>query len=407
MPVPPAKKEYDDNLDLNAELERELLSVIEDAPPKRSSIKQEPSSLKIPTSSTPNGASGSQPLPKKPIVKNRPKPKPKEPAQLFMNPNSAAARVANKKAVPKPEQKSPVLTKLAPPFKQDNLAGDVKGKGVKRGMDPGIDESAKVQKRSKPSLPPSRTQLQQKPQVSKPPPLAAGLPQKPQFTTAPPQSQPQPKPQPPAKKGFNLELPTGSPSVSSMGPLLAGGGGGTSLSLPTGAPILGGTQPPPPAPADTNAAEISDSESDWDVVDADGPSPLSHQTQTQSEPQPFRLGSLTIEEDPPAGFNAKLDIVDGDEDPYGDDRDGDGEGEDIDMDNLMAEMAEELQAGDGGGEQEGEGDLNDLNEMEDFLINAVSEQYQEGYQDGDADNYGGDDMFGDDDSSSSSEDSDD
>jgi hypothetical protein len=113
---------------------------------------------------------------------------------------------------------------------------------------------------------------------------------------------------------------------------------------------------------------------------------------------------LTIEEDPPAGFNAKLDIVDGDEDRYDDDRDADGEGEDIDMDNLMAEMAEELQGGDGAGEQEGEGDLN---EMDDFLIAAVSEQDHEGYQDVDVDNYAGGGMYGDDDSSSSSEDSDD
>ena len=113
---------------------------------------------------------------------------------------------------------------------------------------------------------------------------------------------------------------------------------------------------------------------------------------------------MTIEEDPSAGFNAKLDIVDGDKDPYGDNRDGDGE--DIDMNNLMQETAEELQGGDGGGEQEGEGDLN---EMDDFLLAAVSEQAeqdQEGYQEVDVDNYLGD-IYGDDDSSSSSEDSDD
>ena len=150
---------------------------------------------------------------------------------------------------------------------------------------------------------------------------------------------------------------------------------------------------------------LSDSESDWDEVDADGPSP-DPQPLPHTEPQPYRLGSLTIEEDPPAGFNGTLDIVDGDEDKYDDD--GDGEGEDIDMDDLMAEM-DELQGGEGG-EPEGEGDPNDLNEMEDFLAAAVSpepEPDQEGYQEGDVDTYVGGDMFGDDDYSSSSDDSDD
>lgn len=408
----PVKKEDHGDLDLNAELERELLSVVEDAPRKRASSKQEPPSLKTSTTSAPNDASGSQSLPKKPMIKHRPKPKPKEPAQLFMNPNSAAVRVANKKSAPtkqevKPEEKLPVSSRPTTVSKLSKLAKDVKGKGVKRAQpESEVEESAKVQKRSKPSPPPPKMQPQSKSQVSKPPPPAAGLPPKPQFTAAPPQ--PQPKPQPPAKKGFNLELPTGSSSGPSLNPLLAGGGRGTSLSLPTGPSTLGGTQPSSSAPADTNPAELSDSESDWDVVDTGGPSPLDHQTQPQSEPQPFRLGALTIEEDPPAGFNAKLDIVDGnDDDRYDDDRDGDGDGEDIDMDNLMAEMAEELQGGDGGGEQEGEGDLDGMNEMEDFLIAAVSEQDQEGYQDGDVDNYGGGDMYGDDDSSSSSEDSDD
>lgn len=406
-PVLPTRREYNDDHDLNAELELELLSVVEDAPPKRSSARQEPSSLNVPPSSAPNGASGSQPLLKKSMIKHRPKPKPK--AQLFMNPNSAAAMVANKKSAsakqePKVEQKSSVSSQPAPPSKLNKLVRDVKGKGVKRGLEPEVEESAKIQKRLKPSPQSSKTQPQSRPQASKPPPLAAGLPPKPQFTAVPPQ--PQPKPQPPAKKGFNLELPTGPSAGSSSNPLLAGGGGGVSLSLPTGTSTTGGTQPPPPALVDTTPAELSDSESEWDVVDADGPSPLSHQSQPQSEPQPFRLGSLTIEEDPPAGFSAKLDIIDGDGSPYGDDRDADGEGEDIDMDNLMAELAEELQSGDGG-EQEGEGDLNDLNEMEDFSISAVSEQDQEGYQDGDMDNDVGGDMFGDDDSSSSSEDSDD
>jgi hypothetical protein len=408
--VPPTKKGYDDDLDLNAELERELLSVVEDAPPKRSSTEQEPSSLKASTSATPNGASGSHSLPKKPMVKHKLKQKPKEPAQLFMNPNSPAVRVANKKSAPtkqdpKPEQKFPVSSQPASASKLDKLAADVKGKGVKRGPESELGGSAKAQKRAKPSPPPSKIQPQPRPQAFKAPPLAAGLPPKPQFTAAPPQQKPQPKPQPPAKKGFNLELPTGPSSGSSLNPLLSGGVGGTSLSLPTGSSTIGGTQPPPSAPPDLNPAELSDSESDWDEVDADGPSPLSHLTQPQSEPQPFRLGSLTIEEDPPAGFNAKLDIVDGDDDDgYGDARDEDAEGEDIDMEGLMAEMVEELQGGDGGGEQEGEGDLN---EMEDFLIAAVSEQDQEGYQDGDVDNYGGGDLYGDDDSSSSSDDSDD
>lgn len=379
--------------------------MIEDAPPKRSSAKQEPSLHKIPTSSTPNGTSGSQSLPKKPMVKHKPKPKPKEPAQLFMNPNSAAARVANKRSAPTKQEPKPEQKSLAPsrPAKLGKLAGDVKGKGVKRALELELGESAKVQKRVKPSPPPSKTQHQSKPQATKPPPLTAGLPPKPQFTPAPPQ--PQSRSQPPAKKGFNLELPTGSSSGSSSNPLLAGGGGGTSLSLPTGSSTLKGTQPAASALVDPNPAELSDSESDWDVVDTDAP-PLSHQTQPRSEPEPFRLGTLTIEEDPPAGFSATLDIVDGDED---DDRDGEGEGEgegeDIDVDNLIAEVDEELQGGDEVGEQEGEEDLNDLNEMEDFLIAAVSEQDQEGYQD--VENYVGGDLYGDDDSSSSSEDSDD
>ena len=400
--MPPTKKAYEEDLD------HEILRVAEDLPPKRSSANQEPSSFKASTSATPNGTSESHSLPKKPMGKHKLKQKPKEPAQLFMNPKSAAARVANKKSapIPKPEQKSPASSQPTPASRLDKLVGDVKGKGVKRGPESALEGSEKAQKRSKPSPPPSKIQPQSKPQASKPLPLAAGLPPKPQFTTARPQ--PQPKPQPPVKKGFNLELPTGSPSGPSSNPLFAGGDGGTTLSLPTGPSSLGGTEPSSSALADTNPAELSDSESDWDEVDADGPSSLSHQTQPQSVPQPFRLGSLTIEEDPPAGFNANLDIVDGDDDdPYGDTRDEDAEGDDIDMENLMAEIVEELQAEDGGGEQEGEGELNGLDEMEDFLIAAVSQQDQEGYQDGDVDNYGGVDMYGDDDSSSSSEDSDD
>jgi len=129
--VPPIKKEYGIDLDLNAELERDLLSVVEDVPPKRPSVKQEPPSLKASTSSTQNAASGSQPLPKKP------KPKPKEPAPMFMNPNSAAARVANKKSAlpkrepkpePKLEQKPPVLSQPTPVSKVARLAGDLRAR---------------------------------------------------------------------------------------------------------------------------------------------------------------------------------------------------------------------------------------------------------------------------------------
>ena len=419
-PVSPTKKEYDIDLDLNAELERDLLSVVEDAPPRRSATKQESSSLKASTSSTPNGTPGSQSLPKKPMVKREPKPKPKEPAPIFMNPNSAAVRVANKKSAPqkqehkpepKPEQKSPALSLPTPGSKLAKLAGDLKSKGVKRGMVPGVEGSTRVPKRPRPSPPPPKTQIQPKRHPLKLPALAAGLPPKPQVTTVPPpRPQPQPKPQPPPKKGFSLELPTGTPSAPpSTNPmtLLASGGGGASLSLPTGPSTVGGVQPPPSTVVEA-APVLSDSESDWDEVDADGPS----QPQAQTEPEPYRLGALTIEEDPPAGFNGTLDIVDGDEDRDDDDGDGDAEGDvegvDIDMDDLMAEMDEQLQGGEG--EPEGEGDLNDLNEMEDFLADAVSpepEQDQEGYQDGDVEAYVGGDMFGDDDYSSSSDDSDD
>ena len=412
------KKEHGIDLDLNAELERDLLSVVEDAPPKRSAIKQEPSSLKASTSSTPNPASGSQPLPKKPMVKREPKPKPKDPAPIFMNPNSTAVRVANKKSAlpkrepkpePKPEQKSSVLSQPTPVSKLAKLAGDLKSKGVKREAEPEAVESPRVPKRSKPSPPSSKTQSQPRSEALKPPPLAAGLPPKPQITAVPP-PRPHLKPQPPAKKEFSLELPTRTSSVSSSrNPLLASGSGGTSLSLPTAPPTLGGIQPTQSAFTETAPAAPSDSESDWDEVDADGPSPPNPQSLSHTEPQPYRLGSLTIEEDPPAGFNGTLDIVDGDENQYDDDEDADGEGVDIDMDDLMAEMDEQLQ-GEEGGEPEGEGDLNDLNEMEDFLADAVSpepEHDQGGYQGGDVDTYVGGDMFGDDDYSSSSDDSDD
>lgn len=414
----PTKKEEDVDLDLNAELERELLSVVEDAPPKRSSIKKEQSPPKASTSSTPNATPGSQSLPKKPMLKREPKPKPKEPAQLFMNPNSAAARVANKKSVVpkqevKSEQKQPVPSLPTLGSKVAKLAGDLKRKGVKRESEPEVGESARVQKRPRPSPPPSKMQPKPRPQISKLPPLAAGLPPKPQTTMIPPKLQPQPKPQPkpqqPAKKEFNLELPTASSfASSSKNPLL---GGGSPPSLSTGPSTPGVAQPSTSTVLDAVPTVLSDSESDWDEVDADGPSPLGHQLQPQSEPQPYRLGSLTIEENPPAGFNGTLDIVEGDDDRYEDrDRDAEGEAEgvDIDVDDLMAEMDEQLESG-GGGEQEGEGDVNGLNDMEDFLIDAVSpepEQDQGGYQDGDVDTYLGD-MFGDDDSSSSSDDSDD
>ena len=421
----PTRKEYNIDLDLNAEVERDLLSVVEDAPPRKPPIKQESSSLKASTSSTPNGTPGSQSLPKKPMVKREPKPKPKEPAPIFMNPNSAAARVANKKSAPlkqepKPEQKLPVSSLPTQVSKVAKLAGDLKGKGVKRALASGVEELVRISKRPKPSPPPPKAQPQPKPQVSRPPALAAGLPPKPQTTTVPPpRPQPQPKPQPPAKKGFSLELPTGSsstpPSTNPM-TLLAGGSGGTSLSLPTGSSTSGSTQPPPPTFVGAVPTVPSDSESDWDEVEADGLSPPDPQPQPQIEPEPYRLGALTIEEDPPAGFNGKLDIVDGDDDGDDDDgyadaegdAEGDGEGEDIDMEDLMAEMDKQLQ--DGGGEPEGEGDPNDLNEMEDFLADAVSpepEQDQEGYQAGEANAYEGGDMFGDDDYSSSSDDSDD
>ena len=415
-PVSPTKKENDIELDLTAELERDLLSVVEDAPPRRPSAKREPSSLKSSTSSTPNGASGSQSLPKKPMLKREPKPKPKEPVPIFMNPNSAAARVANKKSAPpkqepKPEKKPPAPSMPTPVSKVAKLAGDLKRKGVKREAEPGVEGSTRVPKRSRPSPPPQKSRPQPKPQTSKPPALAAGLPPKPQVAVVPPpRPPPQPKPQPPAKKGFSLELPTGtSTPSSSTNPLtsLGVGGGGTSLSLPTVSPALGNTQPPPSTFAETIPV-LSDSESDWDEVDAGGPSPP--QPQLQTEPQPYRLGSLTIEEDPPAGFNGTLDIVDGDEDRYDDDADadgeGDGEGVDIDMDDLMAEMDEQLQS-EGGGGPEGE---ENVNEIEDFLAEVVSpepEQDQEGYQDGGVDTFVGGDMFGDEDYSSSSDDSDD
>lgn len=335
---------------------------------------------------------------------------------MFMNPTSAAAKVASKKSAlakqePKTEQKLPASSQPTTTSKLATLAGDLKGKGVKREAEIGAEESARVQKRPKPSPLPSKAQPQSRPQVTKPPPRAAGLPPKPQTTTLPPQ--PPPKPQPPAKKGFSLELPTGTSSgSSSKNPLLASSSGGTSLSLPTGTPNLGGTQPPSSALVDTTPLVLSDSESDWDEVEAGGPSPLNHQSQSQPEPQPYRLGALTIEEDPPAGFSGTLDIVEGDDDGYGDgDAEGDAEGEDIDLDDLMAEVDKQLEGGDGDGEQEAEGDLNDLNDMEDFLIAAVSDQDQEGYQDGEGDGYlglGGEgDVFGDDDSSSSSDDSDD
>jgi len=335
-----------------------------------------------------------------------------------MNPNSAAARVANKKSAPqkqepkpepKPEQK---LSLPTPVSKLAWLAGDLKGKGVKREAEHGLVETVRVAKRPKPSVPPLKTLPQPKSHTLKPPPLAAGLPPKPQVTAVPP-SQPQPKPQPPAKKGFSLELPTGTPSASSskIPPgLLVGGSGGTSRSLPTGPSTLAGAQPSSSAFAETAPAVLSDSESDWDEVEADGPSPPNPQSQPHTEPPPYRLGSLTIEEDPPAGFNGTLDIVDGDEDRYDDDADaeGDGEGVDIDMDDLMAEMDKQLQDGEGG-EPEGEGDPNEMEDF-DFLAAAVSpgsEQDQEGYQDGDVGTYPVGDMFGDDDYSSSSDDSDD
>ena len=399
----PTKKEYDD------ELERELLSVVEDAPPKRPSIKKEPAPPKVPTSSNPKGVAGLQSLPKKPATKL--KPKPKEPAQMFMNPNSAAAKVANKKSSaakqePKAVQKSSVSSQPTPVSKLAALAGDLKGKGVKREVGP--EAGGPVKKRPRPSPPPSKTQPQTKPQISKPP-LAAGLPPKPQTTTIPSQSQPQQKPQLPAKKGFSLELPTGSSTgaSSSRNPLLAGSGGGTTLSLPTGSSTLGNTQPSSSTLVDTTLTVPSDSESDWDEVDADGPSPLDHQTQPLSEPQPYRFGgALTIEEDPPAGFNGKLDIIDGDEDRYEEeDADGDGEGVDIDMDDLMAEMDEQLQGGGGEQEQEQEGE-GEGDDMDDFLFAAVAGQDQ-GDQDGDVDNYLGADTFLDDESSTSSDDSDD
>ena len=413
-PISPTKKEYDIDLDLNAELERDLLSVIEEVPSKRSSVKQEPPPLKVPTSSTTNAASGSKSLPKKPMVKREPKPKPKEPAKIFMNPNSAAARVANKKSAPpkqepkpepKPEQKLSLPTSVS---KLAKLAGDLKGKGVKREAEPEVVGTARAAKRSKPSPPPSKTQPHPRSQTLKPPPLAAGLPPKPQTTAVPP-PRPQPKSQPPAKKEFSLELPTGfSSASSSKNPLglPTGGSGGTSRSLQTGS-TLGGIQPSSSTFVEMAPAVLSDSESDWDEVEA-GPSPPNPQSQPHTEPPPYRLGSLTIEEDPPAGFNGTLDIVDGDEDRYDDDADaeGDGEGVDIDMDDLMAEMDKELQDGEGG-EPEGEGDLN---EMDDFLAAAVSpgsEQDQEVYQNGDVGTYAGGDMFGDDDYSSSSDDSDD
>ena len=402
-PTPLMKKEYDTDLDFNAEIERDLLSVVEDAPPKRTSVKQEPRSPKPSTSSTPTTASGSQTLPKKPVVK-QPKPK-KEPVPIFMNPNSAAARVANKKSTlpkrePKSEPKTPALTPPTAVSKVAKLAGDLKNKGVKREAEPEAVAPVRVPKRSKPSSPPSKTQPQPKSHVLKPP-LAAGLPPKPQVTALPP-PQPQQKPQPPVKKGFSLELPTGSlPASSSKNPLLASSSSRTSLSLPTGAATLGAIQPLSSTIAEKAPAALSDSESEWDEVEADGPSPPNPAPQTHTEPQPYRLGSLTIEEDPPAGFNGTLDVIDGDED---EDEDADGEGQDIDMDDLMAEMAKELQDE---GEPEGEGDAND---MEDFLADAVSpepEQEHEGYQDGYVDSYVGGDMFGDDDYSSSSDDSDD
>ncbi|KAF9643555.1 hypothetical protein BDM02DRAFT_1413159 [Thelephora ganbajun] len=155
-PVSPTKKEHDPELDLTAELERDLLSVIEDAPPKRSSTKQESSSLKASTSSTPNSTPGLQSLLKKPMVKREQKSKAKEPAPIFMNPNSAAARVTNKKSAPpkqepqpepKFEEKSPALSLPTPMSKLAKLAGDLKSKGVKRGAEPGAEESAKVPKR--------------------------------------------------------------------------------------------------------------------------------------------------------------------------------------------------------------------------------------------------------------------
>ena len=415
VPVSPTKKENDIDLDLTAELERDLLSVVEDAPPRRPSTKQEPSSLKSSTSSTPNGTSGSQSLPKKPMLKREPKPKPKEPVPIFMNPNSAAARVANKKSAPpkqepKPEKKPALPSVPTPVSRVAKLAGDLKSKGVKREAEPGAEGSTRVPKRSRPSPPPQKSRPQPRPLTSKPPALAAGLPPKPTVAMVPPpRPPPQPKPQPPAKKGFSLELPTGvSTASSSTNPLtaLAAGSGGTSLSLPT-APSS--TQPPPSTFAETMPV-LSDSESEWDEVDAGEPSPP--QPQPQTEPEPYRLGSLTIEEDPPAGFNGTLDIVEGDEDRYDDDGDadaeGDGEGVDIDMDDLMAEMDEQLQS-EGGGGPEGDGDVNDVEEF-DFLAEAVSpepEQDQEVYQDGGADAFVGGDMFGDDDYSSSSDDSDD
>lgn len=412
-PAPPVKKEHDTDLDINAEIERDLLSVVEDAPPKRSSAKQELPSPKPSTSSTPKTASGSKTLPKKPVAK-QPKPK-KEPVPIFMNPNSAAARVANKKSAhpkreprpePKPEPKTPALSPPTAVSKVAKLAGDLKSKGVKREAEPEAAASARVPKRPKQSSALSKTQPQPKPQVLKPP-LAAGLPPKPQVT-APPPPQPQQKPQPPVKKGFSLELPTGSlPASSSKNPLLASSNSGPSLSLPTGVSTPRVVQPPPSISAEKAPAVLSDSESEWDEVEADGPSPPNPPPQTHTdEPRPYRLGSLTIEEDPPAGFNGTLDIIDGDDNRC-EDEDADGEGEDIDMDDLMAEMAKELQDE---GEPEGDGDLNDLNDMEDFLADAVSpepEQDHEGYQGGYADSFVGGDMFGDDDYSSSSDDSDD
>ena len=414
-PAPPVKKEYDTDLDFNAEIERDLLSVVEDAPPKRSSVKQEPPSPKSSASSTPKTTSGSQTLPKKPVVK-QPKLK-KEPVPIFMNPNSAAARVANKKSAlpkrepkpePKPEPKTPALPPPAAVSKVAKLAGDLKSKGVKREAEPETVASARVPKRPKQLSPVTKTQPQPKSQVLKPP-LAAGLPPKPQATALP-KPQPQQKPQPPVKKGFSLELPTGSlPASSSKNPLLASSSSssGTSLSLPTGASTLGAIQPSSSTFAEKAPAVLSDSEDEWDEVEADGPSPQNPPPPTHTdEPHPYRLGSLTIEEDPPAGFNGTLDIIDGDEN-RSEDEDADAEGEDIDMDDLMAEMAKELQDE---GEPEGDGDANDLNDMEDFLADAVSpepEQDHEGYQEGYADSFVGGDMFGDDDYSSSSDDSDD
>jgi len=224
----------------------------------------------------------------------------------------------------------------------------------------------------------------------------------------PQQPHPQPKPQSLAKKGFSLELPTGSSSASSSkNPLtsLASGGGGTSLSLATGSSTFGGTQPSLSTFVETAPIVLSDSESDWDERDADGPSPLNPQSQPRAEPQPYRFGSPTIEEDPPAGFNGMSDIVDGDEGRYDEDEnaEGDGEGVGIDTDGLMAEMDEHLQGG-------GEGDSDDPNEVGDFLAGADSpdsEPDQEGYQSDDVGTDVGGEMSGDDDYPSPSDYSDD